>query len=85
MHGFAGAGDEVFRFCFVIINRSNDSLYISELRLGECLEIRIALKKLRRHLIHLLVGALRGEHHGDKKLILILKSKLGVRIRIEPR
>lgn len=85
LNSLFASGDKVFRFRFVVIDRANDPLDIGELRLREGLEGWIRCKELRCDLVDLFVGALRGEHDRDKKLVLVLKVQLGVWIRIELR
>jgi hypothetical protein len=70
------ARDEILGFRLIVIDGTNYFLDVGEFRFRESLEGRIAFEELRRDLVNLLVGALRGEHDRDEELILILKVEL---------
>ena len=82
-NSFLAGRHQMLRFCFVVIDRSNNSFDVGDLRLGERLKSRIGLEKFGGNLVHLFVRALCGEHHGDKELVLVRKVELGVRVGIE--
>ena len=70
------AGDQIPGLRLIIINGANYLLYVGQFCLREGLEQRVGFEEVRRDLVYLLVGALRGEHDRYEELIFVLEVQL---------
>ena len=79
-----GGGHTADRFGFVAIEAGglNRLLDFFLRRLGEILRCFVLFKQLRSHLVHALVGALRGKNRSDKKLQRRFEIQLAMRVGI---
>lgn len=77
--------DQVFGFCLVVVDGTNDFFDVGKFSLGKCLKRRVGFKKDGCNLVHLLVSALSRKHDRDEELILIREVELRVGIRVEVR